>query len=154
MTNALGQVATAYCLPESLSESGSSDSGQISFLDDAEKQDLVLKKLGPRAWGRFHHFRYFYGPGWGEGGGKPLSPRAADLFCRFVEYLTFAGSKKPSLFLTDAGNLEICWEDKKGKAVQIEFTAKGVEYFVESGEIEGKVENGDVASLATYLSSI
>ena len=45
---------------------------------EADREELLLKKLGPRGWGRLRHFRYYYDPGWGDGKGRPLSARALE----------------------------------------------------------------------------
>lgn len=102
---------------------------------DGEREELVLKRLGVAAWGRLHHFRHYYSSGWGDGSGKPLSPRALESFYRFVAVAKLPQSRAPSVFLTDEGTLELCWEDEQGKAIQIEFTPAGAEYYREaSGE--------------------
>src|SRR6059036_1017365 len=101
----------AYELDEALREEVVSLAVRSAEPSEADREELVLNKLGTRAWGRLHHFRYFYRQGWGEGSGKPLSPRALEGFHRFVERAQFPEGSTPSLFFTDAGHLELCWED-------------------------------------------
>lgn len=74
------------------------------------REELLLLKLGPVGWGRLHHFRHYCSTGWGDGSGKPLSPRALETFYRFLQAVTFPQDLRASLFLTDRGSLELCWE--------------------------------------------
>lgn len=58
--------------------------------NEAEREDLLLSKLGPRGWGRIHHFRHYYAQGWGERGhGRPLSPRSLEAFFRYLDEQAF-----------------------------------------------------------------
>lgn len=120
---------------------------------EADREDLLLKKLGPRGWGRLHHFRYYYQPGWGEGAGRQLSPRALVGFFRFLTVAQFPVGKVPSVFLTDRGGLELAWEDAAGKAVQVEFTPQGAEFYVAANEHEGKVAVEALEQLAAELAA-
>lgn len=118
-----------------------------------ERQAVVLRKLGPKAWVRVSLFRNYYEPGWGENG-KVLSPRALEAFFRFVEGATFpAGKRSPSLFLTDGGGVELCWEDRNGKPVQVEFTTTGAEFYEAATEAEGSVPFEGLAELCRRLAS-
>ena len=110
----------------------STDAGVHSALpDEAKRDDLVLSKLGAKAWGRLHEFRnhYMHMRGWGEGQGEPLSPRSLEGFYCFLEEAQFPEERKPSLFLTDQGFLELCWEDASGKAMHAEFTSGELIFF-------------------------
>ncbi|CAN5427382.1 hypothetical protein BH20VER3_BH20VER3_03140 [soil metagenome] len=102
---------------------------------------------------RLHHFRHYYSAGWGDGSGKPLSPRALEAFYRFMESAKFPGNAKPSLFLTDEGGIELCWEDAAGKAVQVEFKSTGIEFYVEANRIEDSVPNSEAKELAARLAA-
>ena len=53
---------------------------------EAEREELLFSKLGAKGWVRLHHFRHYYSAGWGDGSGKPLSPRALEIFYRFLEF--------------------------------------------------------------------
>jgi hypothetical protein len=121
---------------------------------EAEREELLFSKLGPKGWVRLHHFRHFYSAGWGDGSGKPLSPRALETFYRFLEFAAFTGHTKPSVFLTDQGCIELCWEDASGKAVQLEFRPTEIEFYTESQNSEGTVPNSAVAELASRLAGI
>lgn len=128
---------------------------QYSAPDEAEREELLLRKLGARGWGRLHHFRRYYSQGWGDDGkGGPLSPRALEAFQRFLEAHPGWDKRFPSLFLTDQGHLELCWEDAAGKAVQVEFTPTGAEYYLEATEEEGAVPHSGLTSLAGKLAHI
>lgn len=113
-----------------------------SLPEQAAQDDLVIGKLGARAWGRLEYFRRFYAQAWGERGrGKPISPRAVQGLGRFLEAAGDSLSSvqpRPSLFLTDEGLLELCWEDSSGKAVQLVFGPRAVEYFIERHHQEGQ----------------
>ena len=115
------------------------------------RKELLLSKLGPREWERLHHFRDYYSTGWGDGSGKPLSPRVLKTFYRFLESATFPQGSKPSLFLTDAGCIELCWEDSSGKAVQVEFRPAEIEFYVEAQELEDSVPASEAKELARRL---
>lgn len=119
--------------------------------NEADREELALKKLGARGWGRLHHFRHYYSQGWGEGTGKPLSPRSLEGFYQFLRAISFLPDRKPSLFLTDAGHLELCWEDANGKAIQLEFTPTGADFYLETEKREGTVAYLDLPSLAREL---
>lgn len=120
--------------------------------NEAEREDLLLSKLGPRGWGRIHHFRHFYAQGWGERGhGRPLSPRSLEAFFRFLETMPIPQRTAPKVFLTDSGHLELCWQDEQGAAVQVEFTPSMTEFYIESSETEGTVPHAAITSLAAML---
>jgi hypothetical protein len=154
MTTDLEEVQAVYRLSDDLTVSTCCTSVQFSAPDEAEREDWVLKKLGAKAWGRLYQFKHYYGPGWGEGTGRSLSPRSLELFYRFLASLTLREPCKPSIFLTDDGNLEMCWEDRLGKTVQVEFTPDGIDYFIEAEETESHASNGDLPDVAKSLSAL
>lgn len=119
---------------------------------EADREEMLLAKLGPRGWGRLHHFRHYYQPGWGEARAKQLSPRALEGFFRFLVVATFPAGTVPSLFLTDRGGLELAWENAQGQAVQVEFTPRGAEYYLAGKDAEGEVPAEALAQLAAQLS--
>ena len=80
--------------------------------------ELLLRKLGPTGRGRVDDFRNFYSSGWGKHG-KVLSPKAVEAFFRFLEIAHFPAGY-PSVFLTDRGGIELCWEEGEGKSAQVE----------------------------------
>jgi hypothetical protein len=57
----------------------------------------------------------------------------------------------PSVFLTDRGGLELCWEDVHGKSVQVEFTGQGVEFYTAATDEEAVVLFGDLTQLSQWL---
>ena len=119
--------------------------------NEGEREELLLSKLGPRGWGRLHHFRHYYSAGWGGGSGKPLSPRALETFYRFLESATFPSGSVPSVFLTDEGCIEVCWEDSTRKAVQVEFRPADIEFYVEAQQIDDSVPASEAKELAKRL---
>jgi hypothetical protein len=125
---------------------------RVSFAETAQEEAL-LNKLGVKGWGRVQYFRNHFDAGWGEHGlGRVLSPRAFQAFLRFVEVAEFpANGSKPSVFLTDAGGIELCWEDGAGLPVQVEFGTHGAEYFVGSTGEEGLTDYTRLPKLAEAL---
>ena len=120
---------------------------------EGAREELLLSKLGPKGWGRLHHFRHYYSAGWGDGSGRPLSPRSLETFYRFLESAIFPPNSNPSLFLTDAGCIELCWEDAAQKAVQVEFKPTEIEFYVEARELEGSVPTINAQELAARLAA-
>ncbi len=121
--------------------------------DEAEREELLLSKLGAKGWGRLHHFRHYYSAGWGDGSGRPLSPRALETFYRFLESVTLPQPTTPSVFLTDEGWIELCWNDLSGLAVQVEFRSTEIDFYVEAEELESSVATREVKELARRLSA-
>jgi hypothetical protein len=142
-----------YELGEALREQSVSLAVRPAAPDEADREEVVLRKLGPRGWGRLHHFRYFYGSGWGEGAGKPLSPRALEGFYRFLEQAQFPEGVTPSLFFTDAGHLELSWENPAGAAVQVEFTPAGAECYREAIDSERSFTYSHLPELLREISA-
>jgi len=98
---------------------------------ETAREELLLKKLGAKGWGRVHHFRNFYQQGWGDGSGKALSPRALEAFFEFLKSVNFSEEVLPSVFLTDSGGLELCWEEDGNRPIQLEFSPSGIEVYRE-----------------------
>lgn len=142
-----------YSLTEDLQEPVRSESVRHPAPGEVEFEDLMLQKLGARGWGRVHHFRNYYGPGWGAKTGKPLSPRAAEAFRRFLQEVAFPQGRQPSVFLTDRGGLELCWEDANQKSVQVEFTSQGIEFYQEATDEEGFFDFDRIPNLAQRLTA-
>lgn len=142
---------SCYCVVDDLRESPGLANVQRSAPDDWAREELLLNKLGPRGWGRIHHFRNYYLSGWGGGSGQMLSPKALGAFFQFLESMNFPSGSQPSVFLTDRGGIELAWEDSSGKAVQVEFTRDGAEYFQEATGLEGCLSNGALRTLPVLL---
>src|SRR5580700_9855042 len=89
----------AYVLVEGLQESASVFTARWGMPDEYAREELLLRKLGPKGWGRVYQFQKYYASGWGEKG-RILSPKALDAFFRFMEEASFsAGGNSPSVFL-------------------------------------------------------
>jgi hypothetical protein len=142
-----------YTLVQDLCEPAAPANVLRSVPDEWAREDLLIRKLGARGWGRVHHFRNYYTAGWGEQSGKPLSPRALSAFFQFLEAVNFPASTVPSVFLTDCGGIELCWEDENGKSVHVEFTHAGAEFFREATGDEGTVPHNAMPQLCQQLSS-
>jgi len=143
----------AYRLSDNLREETPVEALQTVAPSEGEREELLLSKLGPKGWGRLHHFRHYYSSGWGDGSGKPLSPRSLETFYRFLESITFPVSATPGLFLTDEGFIELCWEDQLGKAVQVEFRPAEIEFFIEASQLEDSVPTAEATQLAKRLAA-
>jgi hypothetical protein len=142
----------SYTLVEELRELTAPLAVRRQAVNDSEWEELALSKLGARGWGRLIHFRQFYQQGWGNQQGQSLSPRAFEAFVRFLAEANFpVDGKKPSVFLTDRGGLEVCWESVTGKAVQVEFTRHGVEFFNEDTGAEGEAPLSALPNLKQIL---
>ncbi len=150
-TLSLPTQSPAYTLVEGLRESAAVLSVRRAAPDGWAREELLLRKLGPKGWGRVYHFQNYYESGWGEKG-RVLSPRALDAFFRFVEEADFpAGKSSPSVFLTDRGGIELCWEDPNGKSVQVEFTGTGAQFYKAATDEEGLVAFDGLAQLSRRL---
>jgi hypothetical protein len=141
-----------YSLVEELQEPAPASSAvRLTAPHEPAREDLLLNKLGPKGWGRVYHFRNYYPSGWGEDG-RALSPKALDAFFRFLEAASFPAGGA-SVFLTDRGGIELCWEDRSGKSVQVEFTGIGAEFYKAQTDEEGVVAFDDVVQLSQRLST-
>jgi len=153
MALALQYQPPAYTLVEGLRESAQVSTVRRDAPDGWAREELLLRKLGPKGWGRVYQFQKYYAPGWGEKG-NVLSPRALDAFFRFVAEANFPTDKSsPSVFLTDGGGIELCWEDRNGKALQVEFTGTGAEFYKAATEEEGVVTFEELSNLSRRLSA-
>ena len=142
-----------YVLVKGLQDYAKPSSVRSTEPADSGRQAVLLHKLGEKAMVRVRRFRNCFASAWGENG-KALSPRALDAFFRFVEGATFPeGNRSPSVFMTDEGGLELCWEDRNGKSVQVEFTAKAVEFYEGATEEEGSVPFERLAELCGRLAT-
>ncbi len=152
-TLSLPTKSPAYTLEEGLRQPAAASTVRRGAPDEWAREELLLRKLGTKGWGRVYHFRNYYESGWGEGG-RVMSPRALDAFFRFLEEATFpAGRSSPSVFLTDRGGIELCWEDPNGKSVQVEFTGTGAEFYKAATDEEGAVALDGLAQLPRLLSA-
>ena len=129
------------------------DPGMWSSTLSADEQDLLIKKLGDRGWGRMLLFTKYYTPGWGEGN-KQVSPRGQAVMLRFLEHVTFREGANPSIFLTDEGELELAWSDAKGSPIQLVFGPNGVEVYHESAHREEVLAPNQYSRLATEFSHV
>ncbi len=119
--------------------------------DEYECEEVLLRKLGAKGWGRVYQFKNFYSSCWGQNG-RVLSPKALNAFFKFVEDTNFPAGNIPSVFLTDRGGIELFWEDQNGESVQVEFMATGAEFYKAATEEEGVMALDAVAKLSQELS--
>lgn len=143
----------AYTLVSDLCEPAALATVHRTAPDEWAREELLLEKLGPRGWGRVHHFRNYYASGWGEHAGQLLSPKALSAFFQFVGEFAFPAGVVPSVFLTDHGGIELSWEDANRKPVQVEFTRAGAEFYREAAAEEGALPHCALKELLARLSS-
>lgn len=141
----------AYSLVADLRETPRVATVRRAAPDEYECEEVLLRKLGAKGWGRVYQFKNYYSSGWGQNG-KVLSPKAFNAFFKFVESATFPAGNTPSVFLTDRGGIELCWEDRDGKPVQVEFMAAGAEFYNAATDEEGVVALDAVTQLSRQLS--
>lgn len=144
----------SYRLSADLTDSTRSRSLTWAVPGEADQDELILRTLGIRGWGRLHHFRMLYQVGWGDGGGKPASPRAVHAMVEFLKQSGVPEDITPSLFLTDRGGIELAWEEKGGTPVQVEFYRDGIEIYHEAKGLESELgwdQADDAAALLTDL---
>ena len=109
--------------------------------------DPVYELLGAHGVSRLSEFRS-YNRGWDNGKGAALSANSEKQFTSFIEQFAAELSKvRPSVFLTREGNLQLGWEDKRGKAVEVEFFPSHIEVFVESSNEEETLRIEDARKL-------
>lgn len=129
----------------SYSTEANSERIRISEPGESEHDELLLNKLGEKGWGRFHYFRNEFSSVWGDGEGRPLSPKSQETFFTFLRISNISKEINPSLFLTDNGHLEICWEDASGNSIQFEFGPYESEVYLEASETELTFPNSKLA---------
>lgn len=139
-----------YRLTKDLADSTRSRSLTWSEPGEVDQDELLLKRLGVRGWGRLHHFRMLYDAGWGRGTGKPVSPRAMHALMAFLERFAPQQGITPSLFLTDRGGIELAWEDE-GDSVQVEFHREGIEVYHGARGVEAELGLNEINALVSMM---
>lgn len=143
--------AASYQLDEHmLSYSTEANQSRIRISDpgESEHDSLLLAKLGEKGWGRIQYFKQVFSAPWGNGEGRPLSPRSLASFFDFLSAVQIPEGKTPSIFLTNSGHLELCWEDSGNKAVQLEFGPQETDIYIERNEQEFSIPNGELKEFA------
>jgi hypothetical protein len=146
--------SSAYSFsPEMMNFTQPARSSRVRYPESGMVDDevLALEKLGVKGWGRLEHFKLCYAGGWGRGPQKPLSPRSYNALIRSLSVIQPPATAHPSVFLTDAGFLELAWKDENGKAVQIEFGPRESEVYDEGRGIEMAVPNENLPDLLKTL---
>lgn len=109
---------------------------RIKPTDNLSIKSLTI--IGDNGLKRFEEFIQ-YRDGWDFGIGETLSSQSIALLDTFINIYFDCFKTEPSLFLTRAGNLQLGWEDKHEKAIELEFFPNKIEYYIESKEEEGEV---------------
>jgi hypothetical protein len=107
--------------------------------------------LGENAAARLAEFRQ-YPDGWDFGRGRRLSAGSLKALERFLDRNPRFPTR-PSLFMTQAGTLELAWEDGAGQRIEVEFLPDAYLYFVqaERGEDEGEFNARQLTALLAHL---
>lgn len=121
---------------------------------EAFSDQLVLRKLGFKGLTRLRQFQTEYQGGWGQGKGKPLSPKAVRVLFCFLEALTFPDSIVPSIFLAESGSLGLAWEDRSGQSIEMTISGNSIDYFTERDGKEESVAATGAQDLARALDSL
>jgi len=140
-------------LPEILSSEYANDNLIYFDFGESEREQLVIQKLGANGWSRLQLFKMHYSGSWGSGSEKPFSPKSYEALMSFLKEIDFSQNVRPSIFLSDEGNLALLWEDNEEQEIQVEFGPRNSEYYIEALEEERTVENDDLAGLAQLLKS-
>lgn len=125
-----------------------------SLPGEATTDQLILRKLGFKGLTRLRQFQTEYLGGWGEGKGKPLSPKAVRVLFHFLEASTFADSIVPSIFLSETGSIGLSWEDRKGNSIEVTISGNSIDYFTARDGREESATVDRVQGLAHTLSSL
>jgi hypothetical protein len=113
-----------------------------------ELPGLVYAKLGDAAWQRFHDFSR-WPDGWTGPNSHAIAWGTYHNFAKFLEAARFfTGRPPPSLFVTDAGELELTWEARDGSAINVTLTPNGATYLIESRGEEAEVKPEELPQLA------
>ena len=106
---------------------GDATSNSVPYLTDR-----AASVLGPNGVDRFAEFSS-YQNGWDFGNGTALNSESV---ARMEEFLShFSGfERRPSLFLTQVGNLMLGWEDTYGSPVEIEFAPNAYRLYLGSAD--------------------
>lgn len=118
-----------------------------------ELNQSAVRLVGKNGLDRFQLFRHFP-KGWDSGNGEPLSEQSIKTFEMYATQYSDPVKCQPSLFLTRMGHLQLGWEDKEGKRIELEFYSDKVEYFIEALDDEGEVSLNDLAKLIDKLRSV
>ncbi len=117
----------------------STTTGTSMLMPTVTLDECVKKFIGKDSFERFEHFAAYH-DGWDGGRGKSVSPMSVAMMNTFI-HMAIEKNRKPSttpsLFMTHDGILQIIWEDKEGRAIDLEFTEHGIEFYFEASEKEG-----------------
>jgi len=126
-----------YSMPTTWNFTNGSSFAVTAFpMPGANENQIIANKLGRNGFQRIQQFRD-YQPGWDFGCGQAMSEIGFIVLCQFLERLELPGGMRPSVFLTQAGHLEVAWEQTDGGKVQAEFGPKGIEFYRENTGAEG-----------------
>jgi len=88
------------------------------------------------------------------GRGKALSPASLGMLEFFLQKYTALEEAEPSIFLTQDGNLQLEWEDKKGNHVEVEFFYEYIEYFLSATGEEGEYNLNEIEKFISILEEL
>lgn len=114
---------------------------------------LVYAKIGSAALQRLNDFR-LWPAGWNNGTGDEIAWGTLQNLESFLDHAHFRTARPPSLFLTDAGHLELVWEARNGSEINVEITPSGANYFFQATGEEGGVSAAQLADIATRTAEL
>ena len=138
----------------SATKSFSATEYELYFVETETLGFQTKQVLGSNATKRFEFFKQ-YKSGWDAGRGLPLSPRSVAVMESFISFFSDF-KKEPSLFLTLEGNLQLGWEDKDNRSIEIEFFPDRIEYYLESLDEEQAISltYSEICKFSNRLSSL
>jgi hypothetical protein len=111
---------------------------------------LAASILGDNGVARFEEF-WSYEDGWDFGDGKVLSLKSiSSLEAFFEQFAEFR--RRPSLFLTQSGNLMLGWEDAANSTIELECTPDGYVLFLGATDEEMAFSCDELSPLLEVLS--
>lgn len=137
----MSPFAVFECLPYAERSPFSAVSAEVTIAGpkEVEGNRALIRRLGDNGMKRISSFRRHYSRPWGDCGQcTPFSEKSLERMYSFLAVMP-AMDKTPSVFLSDDGNLELCWRDPKGELVSLEFGGSEIEYFIEGLQEEGRV---------------
>lgn len=114
---------------------------------------LVYTRIGSSALQRLNDFRR-WPAGWNNGGGDEIAWSTLQNFESFLEQAHFRTANPPSLFLTNAGHLELVWDAHDGREINVTFTPSGASYFLAATGEDGEVSARQLGEFAARVAEM
>jgi len=121
-------------------------------MPSAQENHIIADKLGRHGFMRIQQFRD-YVPGWDFGHGQSMSEIGFNVLAAFLKKAKLPEGKKPSVFMTTSGHLELAWENEAGAKIQAEFGPKNIEFYREDTGDEGQLGITQIPEAAKILTA-